>query len=102
MKAFTEHMGASCKDADLDNDPLTGEYGSEEEKVTLYHEGVPEIMGKRTVGKLFEGERKTFQELVSSPQGGLLVIVRSNRVKKRIKLVGGAKHRLGNIGYCFV
>ena len=72
MKAFTEHMGASCKDADLDNDPLTGEYGSEEEKVTLYHEGVPKVMGKKTVEKLFEGKHKTFQELVPSLHGGLL------------------------------
>ncbi len=58
MRAFIEHMGASCKDADLDNDPKTAEYGREEEKVTLYDDGVPEMIGRRTVEKLFEGRSK--------------------------------------------
>lgn len=58
MRAFTEHMGASCKDADLDNDPKTAEYGREEEKVTLYDDGVPELIGRKTVEKLFEGKSK--------------------------------------------
>lgn len=56
MKAFTEHMGASCKDADLDGDPKTAEYGREEEMVTLYDDGVPEMIGRKTVEKLFEGK----------------------------------------------
>ena len=56
MRAFTEHMGASFKDAGLDSDPTTAEYGREEEKVTLYDNGVPEMIGKKTVEKLFEGQ----------------------------------------------
>ena len=55
MQAFTERMGASLKDAGLDSDPSTAEYGGEEEKVTLYDSGVPEIIGRKTVEKLFEG-----------------------------------------------
>lgn len=54
-KVFTELMGSKCEDADLDNDPMTGEYGNHEEKVTLYKNGIPEIIGKKTVEKLFEG-----------------------------------------------
>ncbi|XP_068696600.1 uncharacterized protein [Montipora foliosa] len=54
-KAFTELMGSKCEDANLDNDPMTGEYGIEEEKVTLYHNGIPEMIGKKTAEKLFEG-----------------------------------------------
>ena len=49
-------MGSKCEDADLDNDPMTGEYGNHEEKVTLYKNGIPEIIGKKTVEKLFEGK----------------------------------------------
>lgn len=56
MRAFTERMGASFKDANLDNDPNTAEYGREEEKVTLYNNGVPEMIGRKTVEKLFEGK----------------------------------------------
>lgn len=56
MKTFTEHMGGSLKDAKLDNDQKTSEYGSKEEKVTLYDDGIPEKIGKKTVEKLFEGE----------------------------------------------
>lgn len=56
MRAFTEHMGASCKDANLDNDPKTAEYGREDEMVTLYDAGVPEMVGRKTVEKLFEGD----------------------------------------------
>ena len=56
MRAFTEHMGASCKDTDLDGDPKTTEYGREEEMVTLYDDGVPEMKGRKTVEKLFGGE----------------------------------------------
>ncbi|CAH3019431.1 unnamed protein product, partial [Porites evermanni] len=79
MKTFTEHMGGSLKDAKLDNDPKTSEYGSKEEKyystnyssqccltcydfygskeekVILYDDGIPEKIGKKTVEKLFEG-----------------------------------------------
>lgn len=55
MRAFTERMGGSFKDAGLDNDPSTAEYGGGEEKVTLYDNGVPEMIGKKTVEKLFEG-----------------------------------------------
>ena len=55
-KVFTELMGSKCEDADLDNDPMTGEYGNHEEKVTLYKNGIPEIIGKKTVEKLFEGK----------------------------------------------
>ena len=55
MRAFTERMGASFKDAGLDSDPSTVEYGGEEEKVTLYDNGVPEMIGRKTVEKLFEG-----------------------------------------------
>ena len=47
MRAFTEHMGASCKDADLDGDPKTTEYSREEEMVTLYDDGVPEMIGMK-------------------------------------------------------
>ena len=56
MKTFTEQMGGSLKDANLDNDPKTFEYGSKEERVTLYDDGIPEKIGKKTVEKLFEGE----------------------------------------------
>ena len=49
-------MGGSCEDANLDKDPRTGEYGSEEEKVTLYHDGVPEMIGKKTVEEIFKGD----------------------------------------------
>ena len=58
MRAFTERMGASFKDAGLDSDPNTAEYGSKEEKVTLYDNGVPEMIGRKTVEKLFEGQPK--------------------------------------------
>ena len=58
MRAFTERMGASFKDAGLDSDPTTAEYGREEEKVTLYDNGVPEMIGRKTVEKLFEGQPK--------------------------------------------
>ena len=58
MRAFTERMGASLKDAGLDSDPNTAEYGSKEEKVTLYDNGVPEMIGRKTVEKLFEGQPK--------------------------------------------
>ena len=56
MRAFTERMGASFKDASLDSDPNTAEYGGEEEKVTLYDNGVPEMIGRKVVEKLFEGQ----------------------------------------------
>ena len=49
-------MGSKCEDANLDNDPMTGKYGIEEEKVTLYHNGIPEMIGKKTAEKLFEGK----------------------------------------------
>ena len=55
MRAFTERMGASFKDASLDSDPNTADYGGEEEKVTLYDNGVPEMIGRKVVEKLFEG-----------------------------------------------
>lgn len=55
LRAFTERMGGSFKDAGLDNDPSTAEYGGGEEKVTLYDNGVPEMIGRKTVEKLFEG-----------------------------------------------
>lgn len=55
MRAFTERMGASFKDAGLDIDPNTAEYGRVEEKVKLYDNGVPEMIGRKTVEKLFEG-----------------------------------------------
>lgn len=55
MRAFTERMGASFKDASLDSDPNTAEYGGEEEKVTMYDNGVPEMIGRKIVEKLFEG-----------------------------------------------
>ena len=58
MRAFTKRMGASFKDAGLDSDPNTAEYGSKEEKVTLYDNGVPEMIGRKTVEKLFEGQPK--------------------------------------------
>lgn len=61
MKAFSEHMcGAGAefkyKDADLDNNPGTAEYGGEEENIKLYKDGIPEKIGRETVKKLFEGE----------------------------------------------
>ena len=60
MKAFTEHMSPGAKfkykDADLDEDPDTAEYGGEEEKIKYYKDGIPEIIGRKTVEKLFEGE----------------------------------------------
>ena len=49
-----------CEDADIDDDPMTAEYGSEEDRVILYHDGVPEMIGKKTVEKLFEGEIDQF------------------------------------------
>ena len=55
-KAFIEQMGASYEDANLDKDPRTGEYGRNEEKVTMYHDGVPEMIGKKTVEEIFEGD----------------------------------------------
>lgn len=66
MEAFTERMGASCKDANLDNDPKTAEYGGEEEKVTLYDDGVPEMIGRKTVERLFEGESGSMFEAFDS------------------------------------
>ena len=59
MRAFTEHMGGSLKDANLDSDPNTAQYGNKEEKVTLYDDGVPEMIGKKIVEKIFEGESAT-------------------------------------------
>ena len=55
MKAFTERMGAPFKDAGLDSDPNTAKYGGKEEKVTLYDNGVPEMIGRKIAEKLFEG-----------------------------------------------
>lgn len=55
MRAFTERMGASFKDAGLDIDLNTAEYGRVNEKVKLYDNGVPEMIGRKTVEKLFEG-----------------------------------------------
>ena len=60
MKAFTEHMSPGAKfkykDANLDDDPGTVEYGGDEEKIKFYKNGIPEIIGRKTVEKLFEGE----------------------------------------------
>lgn len=35
---------------------MTAEYGTEQDIVTLYHNGVPEMIGRKTVEKLFQGE----------------------------------------------
>jgi len=60
MKAFTERMSPGGEfiynAAYLDKDPKTAEYGGEEEKVKYYKDGIPEIIGRNTVEKLFEGE----------------------------------------------
>ena len=54
--AFIKLLGeTSCKDADVDGNPVTAEYGNEENRVTLYREGVPELIGKKTVEKMFNG-----------------------------------------------
>ncbi|KAL9970629.1 hypothetical protein ACROYT_G023039 [Oculina patagonica] len=59
MKRFTELMNPGAKfifkDADLDKDPATAEYGGEVEKIKYYYDGVPEKIGRKTVDKLFEG-----------------------------------------------
>jgi len=57
MKAFREYMSPGAPtDADLDEDTDTAENGSEEEKAKYYKDGIPEITGRKTVEKLFEGE----------------------------------------------
>ncbi|CAH3019432.1 unnamed protein product [Porites evermanni] len=54
--AFIKHIGGKlCEDADIDDDPMTAEYGTEQDRVTLYHNGVPEMIGRKTVEKLFQG-----------------------------------------------
>ena len=70
MKAFTEFMSPGAKfkyeNADLDEDPETAEYGGEEEKVKYYKNGIPEIIGRKTVEKLFEGESERLFSLRTS------------------------------------
>lgn len=50
--------GASFKyeDAELDKDPGTADYGGEDEKIKFYKDGLPEMIGRKTVEKLFEGQ----------------------------------------------
>lgn len=71
MKAFTEKMspGASFayEDAELDTDPGTAEYGGEDEKIKYYKDGVPEMIGRKTVEKLFESQTTELRSLRIPP-----------------------------------
>lgn len=57
-KPFTERMGGPGKEPDLDNDPRVNKHGKKDhEKVTLYEDGIPETIGRKTVEEMFEGYR---------------------------------------------
>ena len=56
-KPFTERMGGPGKEPDLDNDPRVNKHGKKDhEKVTLYEDGIPETIGRKTVEEMFEGK----------------------------------------------
>ena len=55
--------GATSKKKEV-TDPNIAKYGNKEEKVTLHHKGVPELIGKKTVEKLFAGESECCKQLV--------------------------------------
>ena len=57
-------IGRGTSEDTEDTDPNIAKYGNEEEKVTLYHKGVPELIGKKTVEKLFAGEIESSKQLV--------------------------------------
>ena len=59
-------IGRATSEDKEDTDPNMAKYGNEEEKVTLYHKGVPELIGKKqkAVEKLFAGESESCKQLV--------------------------------------
>ena len=57
-------IGRGTSEDTEDTDPNIAKYGNKEEKVKLYHKGVPELIGKKTVEKLFAGEIESSKQLV--------------------------------------
>ena len=57
-------IGRATSEDTEGTDPNIAKYGNKEEKVKLYLKGVPELIGKKTVEKLFAGESESCKQLV--------------------------------------
>ena len=55
-KTFTEYMKGDKSSSESEVE--TSSYGRKDERVKLYEAGIPEIVGRKTIEKIFEGEKK--------------------------------------------